>query len=100
MPDDAGDDATASFTESKLKTARAAETEARAKLVEQARNLPLEGGPTLGAAVDRDPELKTALDRALRKAEPYAVEYEPDGRARVKLAVDLRQVWETLLQSR
>ena len=81
---------------SKLKSARAAESDALVKLRSQLYTLPLNGGLTVGEAVKRDPRFNDAVGRALRQARTYKVDYESDSSARVKVNLDLRQLWEEI----
>jgi hypothetical protein len=80
----------------KLKAARAAEADALVRLRSQVDALPISGDLTVGEAQKRDKRLAEAVDRAVKEARPYKVDYESDGRVRVKVNLDLREVWEAI----
>jgi len=83
----------------KLKAARAAEADALARLKSQVETLPLDSGLTIAEAQKRDPRFKKAVDRALDQAKTFKVDYEDDGKisaARVKVSLDLRELWEEI----
>lgn len=80
----------------KLKAARAAETDAVSRLRTQVEALPLTSGVTIGEAQKRDKRLAEAVGRAVKEAHTYKVDYESDGSARVKVNLDLREVWESI----
>jgi hypothetical protein len=80
----------------KLKAARAAEGDAVNRLRSQVDALPITNNLTLGEAQKRDKRLAEAVDRALKDARLYKVDYESDGSARVKVILDLREVWEEI----
>jgi hypothetical protein len=80
----------------RLKTARAAENVARDRLREQVEGLPLSRKLTLGDAAQRDPRVRTAIDRAVGRARPRKVNYLSDGGAEVTFTLELREVWYQL----
>jgi hypothetical protein len=80
----------------KLKAARAAEADALVRLRSQIEALPLTNGLTVGEAQKRDKRLAEAVGRAIKEAHPYKVDYESDGSAKVKVNLDLREVWEEI----
>ncbi len=80
----------------RLKTRHAAEQNAVAKLREQVLELPLTPELKLGDAVEQDPEIAAAVDRALARARAYKSDYFPDGRVLVRSSLDLRDVWQQL----
>ena len=80
----------------RLKTARAAESAARARLRQQVEGLPLSRKLTLGDAARRDPRVRTAIDRAVDRARPRKINYLADGGAEVTFTLDLRDVWYQL----
>lgn len=80
----------------KLKTALAAETDARKNLRARLESLALAKSTTIGDAAHQDPQIAEALDRAIQRARVYRTEYAPDGSASVRLMLDLRDLWEEL----
>ena len=83
-----------------LKAARAAEAEALARLRTQVEGLHLNAGTTLGEAQKTDPRIKRAIDRALNQAKTYKVDYDQEGQktstAKVKVNLDLRELWDQI----
>ena len=82
----------------RLKTARAAERDARDKLRERIEALSLSRNLTLGDAARRDDRVRDAIDRAIDRARPRKVNYRSDGGAEVSFTLDLRDLWYDLEQ--
>ena len=89
-------DGSASGESSQLRLARAAETEALKDLRAQIELLPLGDGRTVGDAAASDDDLAAALDRALRRARTFKVDYGTTGTVKLRIALDLRHVWHEL----
>jgi len=51
---------------------------------------------SVAAAEKRNPRVAEAVTRALDQAKTYKVEYEPDGSAKVKVSLELREVWHEI----
>jgi len=85
--------ASAPFAGSPLRSARDAETRARAQLHEQVRALPLTQDQSIRQAIESDPQLAAAIDRALRFARVSKTDYQSDGSVVVKISMELRDVW-------
>ena len=81
---------------SPLKSARAAEADAQAKLRQKLELLPLSDGVTLGDAAKQNPRISDAVGRSLSRARPTKVDYLSDGGARVRLTLELRDLWDEL----
>ena len=84
---------------SKLRTARAAEALAVAKLRQHIEALPLDGKITLGEAARRDPRIGEAIARALGRARPFKVDYGQQGVVTVHIALNLSDLWAELTGS-
>jgi hypothetical protein len=80
----------------KLKTARAAERDAQAKLTERIESLELNNNLTLGQAARQDPRLAAAISRAVERVSPHKIQYNPDGSVTVHSEADLRDLWDEL----
>ncbi|HEX8520697.1 MAG TPA: hypothetical protein VF669_00490 [Tepidisphaeraceae bacterium] len=80
----------------RLKAARAAETDALAKVRAKVESLPLNAKQTVGDAVKADKRISTAVGRAVDGARTYKVDYESDGSATVKVVLELQEVWEQI----
>ncbi len=80
----------------RLKSARAAETDAAAKLRSRLESLPLTPNTTLGHAAAQDARLAAALTRGLTHARMQKTEYQRDGTANVRLLLDLSDVWQEI----
>jgi hypothetical protein len=82
-----------------LKTARVAEGLADEKLAAKINDLPLTPKLKLGQAAASDSRLAEAVSRALGRAKAYKVDYNfPEaGAARVKVEIDLADLWQELL---
>ncbi len=87
---------TANGRSTRLKTARAAETDAAEQLRTKLAPLALSPGLTLGDAARQDARISIAVDRALIRARTTKVDYKDDGSAKVKVILDLRGVWNEL----
>jgi hypothetical protein len=83
----------------RLRTARQAETDALKRLRERVGELALSGQLKLGEAARRDPRIDRALDRALRHARAFKVDYGSDGTVNVLMSLDLQDVWGELEQA-
>ena len=81
---------------SKLRTARAAEALAVAKLRQRIEALPLDSKITLGEAARRDPRIGEAIARALGRARPFRVDYGQQGVVTVHVALNLSDLWAEL----
>jgi hypothetical protein len=79
-----------------LRLARMAEDKARDDLRNRVEALQLGDGRTLGEAALSDARVAAALDRSLRRAHVYGVDYDGDRAARVRVGLDLRCVWQEL----
>jgi hypothetical protein len=81
-----------------LRTARVAEGAALGQLRTRVEGLPLFAGQTIGQAAHRDAHIAAALDRAMRRAHTYKVDYnDPDpGSVRVKIQIELEDVWREI----
>jgi hypothetical protein len=75
---------------------RAAETQARARLLAAARKLPVAGGGTVGAAVDADAAAAARLTREIERAPAVAVDLGTDGSAKVTLALGTEAIRQAL----
>ena len=84
---------------SKLRTARAAEALAVAKLRQRIESLPLDEKITLGEAARRDPRIGEAIARALGRARPFKVDYGQQGVVTVHVALNLSDLWAELTGS-
>jgi hypothetical protein len=80
----------------KLKTARAAERDAQAKLIERIESLELDNTLTLGQAARQDPRIAAAISRTLESITPHKIQYNPDGSVTVHSQADLRDLWDEL----
>ena len=58
--------------------------------------LPLGDGRTLADAAAADASVATAIDRTLRRARTFKVDYGTDGTVKVRVALDLRYLWQEL----
>lgn len=83
-------------TDTPLRTARLAEEAAMRQLRGHLRSLTLSTDLTLGQLADREPAVNQMLERALLRARITRVNYLSDGRATVRLTVELRPLWEEL----
>lgn len=79
---------------------RAAETQARAKLAKAARALPLAGGGTVGAAVDKDDDAKARLADEIERAPVVESDLLTDGSSRVTVALGIEAVRQALSGTR
>jgi hypothetical protein len=89
-------DGSASGESSKLRLARAAESYALADLRARIEQLPLGDGRTVGEAAAADVDVAAAVDRSLRRARTYKVDYGVDHTVKVCVGLDLRYVWQEL----
>jgi hypothetical protein len=80
-----------------LRAARAAEADALTHIRQQVMALGLTPTQTMGQAVQIDPRLARAVDRAiLRGARLYSTDYRPDGTVEVRVSLDLRFLWSAI----
>jgi hypothetical protein len=80
-----------------LRAAREAEADAMTHIHQQVMALALSPSQTIGQAVQSDPRLARAVDRAiLRGARLYKTEYRPDGTVEVRVSLDLRFLWSAI----
>jgi hypothetical protein len=82
--------------EVQLLGARAAEAQALKDLRDRVEALPLGDGRTVGEAAASDGRVATALDRSLRRAKTFNVDYGPNGSAKVRVGLDLRYLWQEM----
>lgn len=80
----------------RLRTARKAETDALKRLRDRVADLPLTGQMKLGEAARTDPRIDRALDRGLRHARAFKVDYGTDGTVNVLMSLDLQDLWAEL----
>jgi len=80
----------------KLKTARAAERDAQAKLSERIESLELDNNLTVGQAARQDPRIAAAISRMIEHVTPYKYQYNSDGSVAVHCEADLRDLWDEL----
>jgi hypothetical protein len=82
-----------------LKTARVAEAVADERLAAKISDLPLRPGLTIGQASHQDPRFAEAVSRALGRARAFKVDYDyPErGGVRVKVGLDLADLWRELV---
>jgi hypothetical protein len=90
--------ATAPFAGSKLRTARAAEVNARALLSEKLGQLELPGGVMLADAAKVDPRYAQPIGSAVQRSRVFRVEYREDGSAEVRISTDTREFWQDLVR--
>src|SRR3954469_16161517 len=81
---------------SKLHLARSAETDALSDLRGRIDALPLGDGRTIRDAAAANPDVGAAVDRSLRRARTYKVDYGPNGIVKVRVSLDLRYLWQEL----
>jgi hypothetical protein len=81
---------------SRLKAARAAENDAQAKLRGKVDALELAKGLTLGEAARQDPRINDAVTKAIVRTRAARVDYQPDGSAKVRVTLDLHDLWEAM----
>jgi hypothetical protein len=79
---------------------RAAEEQARAKLMKAARALKIAGGGTVGAAVDKDDAAKARLKDEIERAPVIAADLITDGSSRVTIALGIEAVRQALSGAR
>ncbi len=81
-----------------LKTARVAEAVADEKLAAKVNDLPLGPHLSVGQASQQDPRVAEAVSRALGRAKAFKVDYDyPEtGAVRVKVGLDLADLWQEL----
>ena len=89
-------DGSASGPGPKLRLARTAESQAIDDLRAQVAKLPLGDGRTVADAAASDASVASAVDRALRRARTFKVDYGTDGTVKVRVALDLRYLWQEL----
>lgn len=86
----------------KLMAARRARADARGKLAEYARGLPLPGGhgATVGRHIDRRPGLSVSFQVWLGQARTVHTRWKIDGSAVVEIEAHLRPLWEMVAAHR
>jgi hypothetical protein len=89
-----GSAANTSKTKAPLKCARAAEADAQAKLRIKLESLPLSAGQTLGDVARQNPRVADAINRSLSRSKLTKVDYGSDGSAKVRLTLDLHDLWQ------
>lgn len=80
----------------KLRTAIAAERDARNKLQARIEAFPYDKGMTVGEAAKHDPRLARAVERTIQDARVYRTTYRADGTVEVKVMADMRDLWDEL----
>lgn len=93
---------TSAFSEphdTKLRTARAAEQSARDALRAKVLELAVDG-MKLGDVAKVDRFVNQTIDDIVAAARVYGVDYRADGSVEVRISVDGRQVWQSLLSTR
>ena len=80
--------------------ARNAEAVALEDLRARVNKLPLSDGQTVGDAAAANVAVATAVERTLRRARTYNVDYPSRDAATVKMALDLRYLWLELQNAR
>jgi hypothetical protein len=83
-----------------LKAARIAGVVALQRLRSQVEALPLDSTTTLGQAAKVDPRIARALDNVLREAPTSKVDYQQKGVVKVRVSVELEEVWRALYSER
>jgi hypothetical protein len=83
-----------------LKAARIAGIVAQQHLRAQVEALPLNSTTTLGQAAKVDPRVARALDKVLGTAPTTKVDYQHHGIVKVRLSLDLEEVWRALYSER
>ena len=78
----------------KLRARQKAEAEARDSIWDRIESLQLDNGVTVGQAMKQDPRLAAAVRRAIDRTRPTKTEYRSDGTVVVRMAYDLRDVWD------
>ena len=78
-----------------LKTARLAESQALDGLREKIAQLPLDGS-TLGEVASRDPRVAGAIARVIHRAPATKVDYQEQGRVKVRVSLELWLLWREL----
>ena len=78
---------------SPLRVARAAERQAIETLRTRVEALPLGDGRTVGEAAKSDGRLAMAVDRSLRRAQTFNIDYGDERSAKVRVGLDLRYLW-------
>jgi len=84
---------TAEARDTKLKTARVAETAAEDALRKIVDALPLTPTMTIGDAARKSTAIANAVDHCLAGARPYKVDYRADGSVSVKSSMNPRELW-------
>jgi hypothetical protein len=82
-----------------LKTLRAAQADAQQSLLRQLQNLPLTSQVHLSEAMERNPAIQQAVERALGQARIDRVQYKEDGGVEVRMTLPLWQLWRELVQA-
>lgn len=88
------------FDNTKLRTARLAETVARKQLRDRLDPLKVDDVVTLKQLAARNPRVAEALDRAVARARVYQVDYNADGSAVVRVTLDPNEVLDELTAAR
>lgn len=90
--------ATARPGDSKLRTARAAETLAVASLRSRLDGLPLTSDLTIGQAAKKDPHVEQAVERGLGQVRITKVDYDTPaaGSVRIRISLPLEEIWREL----
>lgn len=83
-----------------LKAARIARIVAQQHLRAQVEALPLNATTTLGQAAKVDPRVARALDNVLSRAPTTKEDYQQHGIVKVRLSLDLEEVWRALYSER
>jgi hypothetical protein len=89
-------DGTATAKNSPLLAARAAQAEAQRQLRQKVEALPLNEQQTIAQAAKQDPRLAEAVARVIAGTRASKVDYQPDGSARVRVSLQLSDLWDAI----
>ncbi len=86
--------------ESKLRTARAAETDGLARLREKVLKLQVGGNVSLAEVTKEYADAAEAINRATLRTRVVSTDYHPDGSVTVRISLRLGGVWDALADDR
>jgi len=89
-------EATAHNAGSRLMMGRDAEADATGRIKAQLLALKLDDRTTLGDAARADPQVASAVTRAMRLTHTASVDYLPNGAVHVSMTLDLHDAWDEL----
>ena len=72
----------------------------KARLRKKIEALPLRENQTIADAAKADPRLADAVSRTLARAKATKVDYDADGAARVRLTLQLGDLWDAIAAER